>query len=210
MKDPTPDRRISHAQERLRNALSLNEDTGSVAMVGERVFVVAKGPSGNAEAIVYVDVNDLAVGCIYGHVRRTADGDFAAVMIQSHRFLSANCPVMLFRRFDYWVRVRLSFKTLRLPDGVSDRPPRGKTFEAAIRVLAEMISSYTVKQGWFEDDPTELAALDLDPLKIFPLDSAIDADGSVWQPPPATLRSIARKRPQMTTDEPLLDQILSD
>lgn len=55
---------------RLEQTLARNPECCSVPMVAARAFNIELGPSGGPEALVYVHVEDLAHGCIYGHLRR--------------------------------------------------------------------------------------------------------------------------------------------
>lgn len=88
---------------RLERALTGNADCQSAFPIGARALVVDSGPSGGPEALVYAHIEDLALGSIYGHVRRAPTGGYAAMLLHSDRFKSAEDKLLLFRRFDYWI-----------------------------------------------------------------------------------------------------------
>lgn len=191
MQDQTIDRQTARAIALLDGALASNHDDAFGSMIGKRVFAVERGPSGDAEALVYVDVRDLAVSCVYGHVRRDPDGGFAALMLESRRYVSANCPLLLFRRFDHWMRERLDFTPLRIPLRDAARSIHGSSFQTAVAILARRIADYSPALGWAHEEIDEATAIDMTPLEVFSPAAALSSDPKPPPWPPAALRAVS-------------------
>lgn len=119
-------------------------------------------------------------------------------MLQSQRFITASCPLLLFRRFDYWMRVRLDYRPLRIHSTDVGRPSRAHSFGAAVAMLGDMVTTYSSELGWFVDDPVGHAGIDLDVISVFPPTSALEGSVTERPQPPADLRLLAAGHPALT------------
>jgi hypothetical protein len=194
LQDRIAGRRTARAISLLEIALASNRDDAFGSMTGERVFAVERGPSGVHEALVFVDVRDLAVGCVYGHVRRTPKGGFAALMLKSRRYVSAPCPLLLFRRFDHWTRERLDFTPLRVSLRNAERSVHAPTFEIAVAILCQRIADHSPDLGWFDEQLDNETAIDMGPLEVFSPAEALSSDPKASPSPPAALRAVSSCR----------------
>lgn len=177
----------------LTDALDRNTELARVATIARRAFAVDAGPSGGPEALVYVDVEDLAVGCVYGHVRRIASGAFVSIMLTSARFVAAETPLLALRRFDYWMRERMDFVPVQRPPRPPQRPC--STFRGAVVRLAGMIGRHSPTHAWTEDGPAEGTEMDMDVFDAFPLEAILSEKFGKGRPP-ARLRSLGPPTPR--------------
>lgn len=178
---------------RLERALTGNADCQSALPIGARALVVDSGPSGGPEALVYAHIEDLALGCIYGHIRRAPTGGYAAMLLHSDRFISAEDKLLLFRRFDYWIGHRMDFTPLLGVD-FGDTFAEAPTLGYALMHLIKMIETFSVKLRWPLEEEARLAlSQDLRILGVFPFRDPSEPINARLTPP-SRLRSVQRHR----------------
>lgn len=174
---------------RLEQALEANPRCGSGLLVGRFAFHVARGPSGGEEALVLIHADDVGRRYWYGHALKhpSAEG-FVAVLVWTTALIDAGSVPLLFRRFDYWIRMRGEYEPCTI-QSTDDAFCRTRTFDEAIEGLARIIARFDLEKRWPDDDGPTVGRIDFRVIDIYGMEDHTDEDG--FPPPvpmPPTLR----------------------
>ncbi|MBK3799955.1 hypothetical protein GAY33_12040 [Azospirillum brasilense] len=121
-------------------AIAANPKCSTGLLSRPAAFEIERGPSGGPELLALLFADERHLGYWYGHVRRhptDASGSFVALTAFLKVFVNAPTVPLLFRRFDYWARLRLEYEpcTVQAPyDAFAVAPSYGAAAEALARI----------------------------------------------------------------------------
>lgn len=152
---------------RLERAIRNNPRCGGGLLVAGRAFAIDRGPSGGPEALALLFADDSFQGYWYGHVLPLpASSRFAALLAWSKCLVNAGTVPLLFRRFHYWMRVRLQYEPCSV-QAEDDAYAEAANFQAAVFKLETIIARFDIARRWpaedgpFASSPPEMRILDL-------------------------------------------------
>lgn len=157
-----------------------------------RVFGTERGPSGGAELLATLFIDDPFFGFWYGHVlpHPLKQNRYVAVIVWSEKLVNASRVPLLFRRFWYWVKDRLNYQPCTI-QYESDAYAETESFESAAEALCRMIKRFDIDQrsglegSDYEQDPCEMRI-----LEVYGLEDSQDADGNFPSVPLLTPLSV--------------------
>lgn len=161
--------------------------TCTAGLTGQtRVFGIERGPSGGPEILAVLYLDDPTFGFWYGHILRHPQkpGVFVALIVWSSQFINATNVPLLFRRFHYWIKVRLKYRScvVQAPD---DAYAEASRLDSAAAALIQMIHRFDIDKriGW-EGAPYEFDRPEVRSLWIYGLGGIETAPGSGHGPFP--------------------------
>jgi hypothetical protein len=130
----------------------------SAGLTGQKmVFGIDRGPSGGPEILAVLYLDDPTFGFWYGHILRHPQkpGVFVALIVWASKFINATNVPLLFRRFHYWIAVRLQHRDC-LVQNPDDAYAESRSLDSAASALIQMIYRFDIDKriGW-EDSPYE-------------------------------------------------------
>ena len=178
---------------RLERAIADNPHCQGGLLTMPRAFAIDRGPSGDAEALALLFAGDSFQGYWYGHVQATpASGHFVAVLVWSKFLVNAGTVPLLFRRFHYWMRVRLQYEPCSV-QAEDDAYVEADSFDQAVAGLESIIRRFDLAKRWpAEDGPFASSPPEMRVLTLYGLEDHRDANGVY---PPVSMPSPLRLMP---------------
>lgn len=132
---------IRHLQRILEQAPNC-----SIGIAAQRFVVgMETGPSGSAELLAALYVDDPFWGFWYGHIVQHPRNPkkFVALLVWTDKFINANRIPLLFQRFHYWIKERLSYQPCAI-QSEHDAYKECNSLELAVLALGDMIRNFDI------------------------------------------------------------------
>lgn len=176
---------LSSGVQLIEKALKSNPKCETGLLIHQRVFGIAKGPSGSSELLAMVYADDPSFGYWYGHilVHPSQSSFFLSTIVRSQILVNASTVPLQFARFHYWLKDRLKYEPCSFQHE-EDVYAESDSMFAAAHKLAAMIAVFDVKKrngcpdGPYADSPIDYRILD-----VYGIKGAFDDDGC-WEGPP--------------------------
>lgn len=167
-----------NAVERLERALRENSHCSGGLLSSNRAFAMEYGPSGGPEALALLYLDDPSFGFWYGHVLPAQDKKtFVALLVWSTQFVNAPDVPLLFRRFHYWMRVRLEYQPCCV-QREDDVYAETASFEDGVNALTRMIRRFDLEKRWGDEGgPYAISPPDYRIIGVYGIEDHRDADG---------------------------------
>ncbi|MGO0792315.1 hypothetical protein ACTOWA_20830 [Herbaspirillum seropedicae] len=173
---------ISLATRHLRKIVE--EESNCNAGIAAQRFVVGMeiAPSGGPELLVTVHVDDPFWGFWYGHILQHPQktDTFVALIVWTDKFINAPRVPLLFQRFHYWIRERLSYQPCAV-QAENDAYEECSSLKRAVFALERMIRCFDIrKRAAYEGTGFENCPFEGRIVEIYGLGSDADDGFSKW------------------------------
>lgn len=142
---------LASSLKQIQAALDTSSDCSAGLTGQKQVFGIERGPSGGPEILAALFLDDPTFGFWYGHILRHPQkpGVFVALIVCTDQFINATNVPLLFRRFHYWVAVRLKHRDCLVQDP-DDAYAEARSLDSAASALIQMIYRFDVDKriGW--------------------------------------------------------------
>lgn len=176
---------LSSCVQLLEKALKSNPKCETGLLIHQRVFGIAKGPSGSSELLALVYADDPSFGYWYGHILTHPSKPtlFASMIVWSEKLVNAPTIPLQFARFHYWIKDRLNYEPCSFQNE-GDVYAESSSIIASANKLATMITVFDLeKRRGYEDGPYGESLVDYRILNIYGMKGRFDKDG-FWEGPP--------------------------
>ncbi len=177
---------LASSMKQIQAALDTSSDCSAGLTGQKQVFGIERGPSGGPEILAALYLDDPTFGFWYGHILRhpKKPGAYVALIVWTDQFINATNVPLLFRRFHYWVKIRLKYRhcLVQSPD---DAYAEARSLDSAASSLIQMIRRFDIDKriGW-EGSPYEYDKSEPRIVLIYGLGGIESAPGSDHGPFP--------------------------
>lgn len=147
----------------IQDALDASRSCQTGITASGRAFGVETGPSGGAEILATLYLDDPFWGFWYGHIQQHPEknGTYVSLIVWTEKFINAGTVPLLFKRFHYWIGRRFFYEPCSI-QRIDDAYRETTTIDEAALALIQMIAAFDLDKRsgiagtGYEDSPVEM------------------------------------------------------